>query len=641
MKVSYKWLETYFAGPIPKPEELAELFNAHAFEVEAIEKVGSDTALDIKVLPDRAHYALCHRGIAGEASAITKLVLKKMPEAKVSIDATVRTVSVKVDDSRLCPRYMARKVEGVSVGDSPAWLKEKLETIGSRSINNIVDATNFVMFDIGQPLHAFDADKVKGGIVVRLASAGEPITLLDGREVALLDTDLVIADSEGPLAIAGVKGGKRAEVTAATKNIIIESANFNPTTVRKTSTRANLRNDSSKRFENEITPALAEEAMNRVTALITELSKGSKAGALTDIYSNPAKARTIEADVAYMNAVTGLNLSAEEMADILTRLQCKVEKKGAALLVIPPLDRLDLVIPEDIADEIGRLYGYESLEPKQTPEISPTPIDSVFYWSEAVKNILVSKGFSETLLYTLVPKGSFEVSYPMASDKSALRESLELQPSLLANTRNADLLGLEMIKIFEIGKVFPKTGEKTALSIGVSQVKKKKGVAPEDILKEALLALENGLGIKIDEKPVKTTGEVNGTCVKIDFDALVSRLGSPKSLSDLNFTVLPKDKRYIPFSHYPFIVRDIALFVSASVDEDDVQKTIHASLYKSAGRILVKGPVCFDRFEKDGKKSFAFRMIFQSFEKTMSDEEVNVFMDKLYADVKGKGWEVR
>lgn len=641
MKVSHKWLETYFAKSLPKPEDLAELFNAHAFEVEGMEKIGNDTVYDIKILPDRAHYALCHRGIAGEASAITKTELKKIPETKVSVDASVRAVSVKVDDSKLCPRYMARMVEGLSVGDSSAWLKDRLEAIGSRSINNIVDATNFVMFDIGQPLHAFDADKVKGGIIVRKAKAGELITLLDGREVALLDTDLVIADSEGPLAIAGVKGGKRAEVTTSTKNIIIESANFNPTTVRKTSTRTNLRNDSSKRFENEITPALAEEAMNHVTALIAELSKGSKAGALTDIYPNPAKLHSIKADVAYMNAVTGLDLSADEMADILVRLQCKVEKKGEVLLVTPTLDRLDLVIPEDIADEIGRLYGYENLEPKQTPNMSSTPIDPVFYWSEAVKNILVSKGFSETLLYTLVPKGSFEVSYPMASDKSALRESLELSPSLLMNTRNADLLGLEVVKIFEIGKVFPKTGEKTALSIGVSQVKKKKGITPEDVLKDALLALESGLGIKIDEKLAKATGEINGVCVKIDFDALVTKLGSPKSLVDLSFGILPKNKRYVPFSHYPFIVRDIALFVSGEVGEEEVQKAVHASLYKSAGKILVKGPVCFDRFEKDGKKSFAFRMIFQSFEKTLSDEEANSFMAKLYEDVKKKGWEVR
>ncbi|MFA6095334.1 MAG: phenylalanine--tRNA ligase beta subunit-related protein, partial [Candidatus Paceibacterota bacterium] len=234
MKVSYAWLNTYFkkglfGSRLPRPARLAELLSAHAFEVEGIEKVAGDTVLDVKVLPDRAHYALSHRGIAREASVMTGIPTKPAASSHAAPDASVPAVLVRVDDSALCPRYMARRIEGVNITAAPAWLARPLERIGQQSINSVVDATNFVMYDLGQPLHAFDADKVRGQIVVRRARAGEKIVVLGGKEIELLGSDLVIADDEGAIAIAGVKGGKRAEVTEETRNIIIESANFNPT----------------------------------------------------------------------------------------------------------------------------------------------------------------------------------------------------------------------------------------------------------------------------------------------------------------------------------------------------------------------------------------------------------------------------
>jgi len=649
MKVSHAWLQTYFKDTLPAPEKLGELLNAHAFELEGVEKAvlggkaDADTVLDLKVLPDRSHYALCHRGIAREASVIAQMALKAPIKSEIEVDKGISSVPVIVEDSKLCPRYMARRVTGVSVTSSPSWLAERLVAIGARSINTIVDATNYVMFDVGQPLHAFDADKVVGDIVVRLARPGEKIVILDGREVELRESDLLITDSVGALAIAGVKGGKRAEVTAATKNIIIESAHFNPTTVRRTSTRANLRNDSSKRFENEITPDLCADAMNRVTALILELSKGSRAGSVTDIYPSPAKPWTVTVSVSYLSSMVGVPVSLAEAQGILERQGCVVLVSGDALSVTPPLDRLDMIIPEDIGDEIARIKGYGELVGVQTPSIEGVPVDVAYYWTEKVKNILVGAGFSETLLYTLVPKGSFEVAYPLASDKSALREKLspKLSQSLVENARNADLLGLETIRLCEIGKVFPKTGEKTSLCIGVLQVKKKKGITSESLLKESLVALETALNIQISEKI-----EVGayGALIEIDFDALVSKVSlvvSKPQVSDLKFKPLPQDKKYIPFSHFPYITRDIALFVPAAVLEGEVAAALRAAALSAAAPLLVKGPDLFDTFSKEGKTSYAFRMIFQSFEKTLSDDEVQVFMDAIYAVVKAKGWEVR
>lgn len=639
MNVSHTWLQTYLKDKLPEPAELADLFNAHAFEVEGIQALPNDTIFDIKVLPDRSHYALSHRGIAREAAALARLALAPEPLPTVHSNTSIYVPQVSVATS-LCRRYVARRIDNVKVGESPAWLREHLESIGARSINNIVDATNFVMFALGQPLHAFDANKVRGTITVRVAKAGEKITVLDGREIALLESDMVIADDEGALAIAGVKGGKKAEVTTSTTSIILESANFDPTAVRRTSTRANLRNDSSKRFENEITPELAGEALERVTALILDLSVGSGAGAVTDIYPQPAVRRTIEADATLMNAITGLSLSIADMTDILTRLRCEVKVEGSRLLVTVPFDRLDLVIPEDIADELIRVHGYDRLSSVETPEITPVPVDVLFYWGEKAKSALVDLGFSETLLYTLVPKGAFEIAYPLASDKAALRERIapKLSESLITNARNADLLGLETVRIFEVGKVFPKEGEKASLCIGVSQVKKKKGVTSESVLKETLASLESVLGASLDAKI--ETGAY-GAIAEINFDATVAKLGVAGSIRQLGFVALPRDKRYKPFSPYPFIVRDVALFVPSVTDGDQVREAIAASLATTAGALLVKGPDCFDRFEKDGRISFGFRMIFQSFERTLSDDEVNGFMTALHEALKEKGWEVR
>jgi phenylalanyl-tRNA synthetase beta chain len=262
MKVSRNWLQTYFYSEIPAVDKLSELFTFHSFEVEGVEKIEAkgkapeDFVMDVKILPDRAHYCLSHRGVAEEVHVITGMPLKKDRDTGKPPEGNrmIATPKIIIEDNNFCRRYMGRRVEGVKVSESPEWMEKYLEAIGERSINNIVDASNIIMFDIGQPLHIFDADKVRGEIKVRAAHEGEKILLLDGKEVTLKSNDFVVSDDEGPLAIAGVKGGKRAGITAETKNIIIESANFDPTAVRRTSTELNLRNESSKRFENEITP---------------------------------------------------------------------------------------------------------------------------------------------------------------------------------------------------------------------------------------------------------------------------------------------------------------------------------------------------------------------------------------------------
>lgn len=349
MIISYNWLQSYFKEKLPAPEKVAELLIFHAFEVESIEKKGSDIILDVKVLPDRAHDALSHRGIARELAVHlgTNIVDAKKLEAFQG-KKPLRTLSINVQDPALCRRYAGRIIEGVKVKPSPEWLIERLTAIGQKSINNIVDATNFVMFDIGQPLHAFDADKADGGVIVRNTEKGEKITTLDCKEVPLDSQTLIIADSKSPLAIAGIKGGKVAEINTNTTSIILEAANFSPTNIRKTSRRLGIQTDSSKRFENEQSPEGVGEAMEKITALIAEIAGGkdTKIGDVIDIYPHVRQPYKIGISVSEVNKVLGATLTKKDIIHILDRFAFKYEK------IKNPLEK----ILEVSASIVGSVY---------------------------------------------------------------------------------------------------------------------------------------------------------------------------------------------------------------------------------------------------------------------------------------------
>lgn len=644
MKISSKWLRTYFDTDLPSSEKLDELFTFHFSEVEGVEEVKDaagkviDSVFDLKILPDRAHYALSHRGVALEVSVLTGIPLKKNRIPAPPTPTGTRVPKVTILAPEFCKRYMACYVENINnrPESAPFDLKSYLEPIGQRCINGIVDATNMAMFDSGQPMHAFDADKVKGDIVVRAAKEGEKITLLDGREVALSATDHVIADLEGPLGIAGVKGGKRAMVTVDTKNIILESANFHPATVRKTAVKFDLRSESSKRYENEITPELTSLAMNDILALLKELSPSAQFGPILDLYPVKPTKTTLVFDPKYIANRLGIEIPEKEIQRILTAIG--VENNNWTLTI--PHERLDLVIPEDIVEEVGRIYGYDKIKGILPPSISKTPsVLPAFYVAEKIKNVLASVGFSEVMLYTFVPKGDVEIAKPLASDKGFARTNLSenMMSCLERNALNADLLGLSAIKTFEIGKVFTTKGEFLKLSIGVAQVKKVKGKKAEDVVKEAIVLLEKELGISI---PLETISSAIFAVVETDLDAFIPKVSIPANYADLNFTKTSA-VRYKPFSVYPFIVRDIALFVPDTVSEKEVWDEIEKGIKDEDAMDWLARHELFDVFKKDGKTSYAFRMVFQSMEQTLTDFEVNDIMEKIYFRMKEKNWQVR
>jgi phenylalanyl-tRNA synthetase beta chain len=425
MKISHHWLQTYFDAKIPTAEKMAELFPFHFSEVESMEKVGDDTVFDIKVLPDRAHYALCHQGIAGEISALTQIPLKNRFVDEIKAD-TGEKINIKIIDTNFCRRMVSRIIEIPEMGKSPEWLRTALEAVGQRSINPIVDLTNYVMLDIGQPLHAFDADKVEGDVVVRMAKEGEQIVLLNDKEVTLSASDGVIADTRGPLDIAGIKGGKRAEISTSTNRIFMVSDTFHPAAIRKTSTKYDSRNEASKRFENEITPEMAIHGMNNVSALIKEMFPEAKFGPIFDDYPNPVQPKSITAKVSDIKRTIGVEISDSEIVAILERLGMKVTKKGDTLTISVPCNRLDMSDWRDLPEEVGRMYGYDKIEPNIPPISGTTPkVEKTFYYAEKIKNILVTAGFSEVYTYSLVAKGFHVIEKPLAADKNHL-------PSLLS-----------------------------------------------------------------------------------------------------------------------------------------------------------------------------------------------------------------
>ncbi len=649
MLISYDWLKKYFISALPSPEKVSDALTFGVFEIEEMNQKENDTIFDIKILPDRSCYALSHKGIAYELSAILKLQKKDKTETKFEISET-KSLEININ-SNLCRRYIGRRVENISIGNSPDWIKEKLEALGQRSINSVVDIANYVMLDMGEPIHAFDADKVKGAIVVRLAKEGETITTLDNREIKLDSNMLVIADDIGALAIAGIKGGKRAEVTKDTKNLILEAANFDPVSVRKTSTKVGIKNDSSKRFENNISQTLAIDGMNELTELIASNHSEVKIGKVVDVYPHKQEQVKITTTAEFIQKVLGVNIEKAEIISILERLEIKVEENGDELLLGIPQQRLDLTIPEDIVEEVGRIYGYDKIPATLLMPVKNSPlINKSFYWIEKIKDIFAQDNFSEVSTYALTNKGDLEIEKSIATDKNFLRTNLSenIEKVLKMNLHNAPLLGLDRIKVFEIGKVFPKSGEYTSLCVGIAQTKSFKGEKSNDEIKIVRDKMFEKLGVNlnivctIDDTGglimhgSKQIGIINNKdgILELDLTYLVSLL---PDVSDVSLEVPKIESKFKPFSIYPFIVRDIAVFVPGENKETEILEIIK----QHGGDLLIREDL-FDVFSKEGKTSYAYRLVFQSFEKTLEDKEINEIMDKMTEALNSKeGWKVR
>ena len=631
----------------------------------------SDTVFEIKVLPDRAHDAVSHVGVAREMAALAgQKMVYDFDGLKLSSKRT-KKLKVEIQDKKLCSRYIGAVMENIEIKESPEWMKARLQTSGIRPINNVVDATNYVMLELGQPLHAFDMLKIqssnnkKSEIVVRCAKKNEKMTLLDDSEIILQESDLLITNGETPLALAGIMGGKNSGINNDTKTIVLEAASFNATNVRRSRSRLNIKTDASDRFEKDLDPNLAERAMVRLIEIL-EHTAGAKLEGIADVYPTKIKSWNIKLDLEYANSLLGETISQKEIVKILNSVGIATLKAPSAsslrhsvpsrLDCIVPTFRLDLKTQEDLIEEIGRLYGYDKIQPQPLIEaVEPSRQNAQVSFERQMKNILASSGFDEMYNYSFYSRRDaencglskikhFELANPMNSEQELVRASLA--PNILKNVRE-NLKHFENFDLFEIGRVYyPNNNqpEEKRMLIMATVLEKDKDAETFYDLKGALQDVLENLGfrnavisfvetkasvvahpgcvaeIRIYNHSVGTIGEVHAQALakyKIGKRVAMAEIDLKKLLA-----TLPKTKKYYPINRFPEMTRDISMIVLENVTYAGIE-----NLVKKIGGDLVASVALFDYFK--AKKSLAIRVTLVAPDRTLESAEVDEIMDKI------------
>jgi len=621
-----------------------------------------------------------HYGIAREVAAITHKPFKAHKSTAV-FPASGVTPDIQVKDKKLCPRYMGVVIENIRIQPSPDWMQKRLLAAGYRSINNIVDATNYVMAELGQPLHAFDTKKIDTGIIVRTAKKDEKMKTLDDVERTLSKEMLVIADHKKPLAIAGVMGGANSEIDDTTTSILIESANFHPSSVRKTSVKLGLRTEAVQRFEKSLDPHLPEQAIHRVCELILMVSPGATiAGPIVDVKNFKTKVNTITLDVKKLCSKVGKDIPIEEIARLLHSIQFGAEMKGKKIKVTIPTFRpiKDIEIEDDIVEEVARLHGYENIEPQLPALPIKLPMENrERRQKHALRRLLsLGLGFDEVYNYsfysindikkTLLPEELHEkIENYLSEDQTHLR--VTLVPNMLKNVAH-NLKNFAQFKIYEIGHTYQDLQEYFPIEekkiCGMIVKPKKDGSkvfyeakgAAETIINALRIAgyeMRKGESLCSYAHPNKYAGyflKKNGDEIAKVFEIhpLVLKNFDLEKVSigcfEINFTRLMQcdrsDTKYKPLPKFPGIEIDISVLVDAKAEVGALQKAI-----VSADKQLVRGVELFDIYQgsniPEGKKSLAFKVIIRADDRTLTDAEMKPIQEKIFTALKGLGGEIR
>ena len=594
--------------------------------------ITGDSVFDIEITPNRGD-CLSHLGIAREIAAVTNRQLKSPQPLKIDCQEK-EEFKIEITDIDKCPQYSAILIKNIKVGQSPEWLVKRLNSLGAKSINNIVDITNYIMLDWGQPLHAFDADKINNRtIFVRPARKGELLQLLDGKTINLNENNLVIADTTKALALAGVMGGKNSEVDETTKNILIESAEFNAINVRKTSKLKGISTEASYRFERGIDSGKVLESAKYAAQKITEICGGEILQMIYEGQKPNQKLVKFESDK--INSLLGASLTKTEMIEIFSKLEFVVN--GSEVNV--PLWRHDINIWQDLAEEIGRIYGFSKIEKKEVGKSSLIE-NNEYLIKEKTKDLLANCGFSESLNYVFLSQKDIAIAKLNADDLLELINPIQQENKYLRNSLIPGLLknvaknpSFDPILLFEIGHVFNKKEETTNLSIVAS------GKQAKQRIESCIDDLEKGLQIKL-----KTQID------KIEREELIDyKIRKPEVyFIEMNIDIITKNAKltnkiiqeneniinYRPISKFPPAVRDLAFIVSKNINNEDIIKTI----YKEVDKLLLAD--LFDEFvsEKIGidQKSLAYHIYLQDMEKALSDSEVNEIISKIINILKDK-----
>jgi len=648
MKFSYNWLQSIIIKKLPNPKELADIITIRFFEVESVERLKNDWIIDIDVLPNRAGDCLSHIGVAKEIAIILNSKIRKEALKLREVSRNAKDlVSVEVLDSLNCNRYTARVMINISVAESPKWIKERLESCGIQSINNVVDIANYVMLEMGQPLHIFDLDKLSNKeIVVRMSKAGEKITTLDNNNFVLNKNILLITDNKDPLAIAGIKGGKKAEIDLKTKNIVIESANFNRTSIRKTSAQLKLRTDASLRFEHGLDPNMTNIAIDRTAQMIQEICSGQIAKGIIDIYPNKNKPKKIDLNLTKVQKVLGITIKADKIKKIINDLDLKIisSKKDNLLIEVPTI-RQDITIAEDIIEEIGRILGYDKIK-SELPSLPITlPIKNKdFFWKNEIKELLKSAGLTEVYNSSFLSQEQFETfKYVdlMEIEKPATIDQQYLKPSLIPNLiKNIEFNSkfFEEIEIFEIGSVFSKSREEEHFAVAL---KNKTFFDAKSILELVAGRMNLELSFKLTENNLfDNSAEVFLGSEKIGILGYNSNL----SIFEVNFDKMKKlavnKRQYCPIPKFPESSRDLAIIVPKEITYENIVNEI-----KKANIRLLEDISLFDIYSDDKlpkeSKSMALRLIYRA-NRTLTSEEVNEMHSKIIKHIeKNNNWIVR
>jgi phenylalanyl-tRNA synthetase beta chain len=639
--------------------------------------IETDTVFEIGLTPNRAD-AASHIGVARDLAAVVNVQERKNTKVSLPDVSSFKEgdnsykIDIEVQDSEACPRYSGLTIKNIKVAPSPQWLQNRLKSIGVKSINNIVDITNYILHELGQPLHAFDADKIRGKkVVVRKAQQDRKFITLDKIERTLGTQDLMICNTEGPMCIAGVFGGIESGVTESTKNIFLESAYFNPVSIRKTSKHHGLKTDASFRYERGTDPNITVYALKRAAMLITEIAGGEVSSEIIDIY--PEKVKDFEIFLSYRNCdrLIGKSIDRETIKSILESLEIKIQEEiqeGLQLLV-PPF-KVDVTREVDVIEEILRIYGYNNIE------MPSSLMSSLTFFTrpdkEKVQNIvsdlLVGNGFSEMMTNSLGKsehadligeqvKESIMILNPLSNDLNAMRQTL-LFSGLEAINYNVNRKS-EDLKLFEFGKLYWKDSsqewkykEEQHLSVFTTGAKFPEnwntGKEQTDFyyLKGVVLGILSRLGLDFSTKETENSSlqfglvhEVNGKQI-CEYGPLRKKILKAFDIdqevfyADFNWSVIlkllrkKKEVQYKEIPKYPAVRRDLALLLDKKAKFAEIEQLAYQN-----ERHLLKKVNLFDVYEGEkleaGKKSYAVGFVLQDTTKTLTDNQVDKIMEKL------------
>ena len=637
----------------------------------------NDTVFELEITPNRPD-CLSHIGIARELSAYYGKELK-YPETEIKNEIEEKTsdnVKVTIEDSNLSRRYVTRILKNVTVKESPKWLKERIESVGLRSINNIVDVSNFILMEMNHPNHVFDLDKIEGNeIKVKSAVKGDKLVTLDEQERELEDGDIVICDSKKILALGGVMGGLDSEVTDNTKNILLEVAQFNPQNVRKTSRRLTLSSDSSYRFERGIDVEDSIKVINRLANLIQEVAGGEILNGYVDVYPVPHENKVAELNFERLNRFVGKVIPREKVIEILRNLEIDVKDNGETLTLTAPSYRGDLELEQDYFEEIIRMYGFDNIEnilPRV--DINKNSTLDTTKLTDRVKTICASVGLKEVINYSFIPKDALQklkftgvsedklidISNPITEDFVTMRPTLLY--SLIKNAKDNMNRNVSNIRFFEVSRTFEKAEElaKEDIKVGIILAGENdktlwnpkpvhydfydlKGIVEEIFSKLKFQSFSIKRSVQTEFHPGRSADifvgkEYIGSFGEIHPDVLENFGLNKKTVLVAEFNI-ELIKKYInkPFVYqgivkYPAVPRDLALVMNENILVGDVLKTIE-KIDKKVEKVEL-----FDIYQgigvEPGKKSVAISILLRDDSKTLEEKEINDIIDKILAKMK-------